>query len=155
MTLSLLSADFGTAISSHATRTDSGNTLSVLFDDLTVSSDRQDIDPQPTALRLDGSLRCEGAGWVTVDLRGYALSTAPHGYAHVSAWINGRRMLALPSGEDEPISASLTAPVTRGLLHISMLLLAQRDLTVDSSSAGCGVDSLDIRVVEPRVRRRP
>lgn len=155
MSLQLQSASFETVPETvHVTKTDSGDALSVLFDRLTIESGPQDTDPRPNAFRLDGSIECHGDGWVHVDLRGYALSTDPHGYAHIAAWVNGRRMIAAPAGADEPVSAGLSAPVRSGTLRISLLLLAQRDLASASSTAACGVDSLDLRVVAPRQRRQ-
>ncbi|OYV02365.1 MAG: hypothetical protein CFE45_00645 [Burkholderiales bacterium PBB5] len=56
---------------------------------------------------------------------------------------------------DEPFSASVTAPVgPDGLLRLSLLLLAQRDLVEVGSGAACWVDSIDIAVTpDPRARR--
>lgn len=156
MSLQLQSASFEADSSGfHVSRTDSGNALSVLFDHVVVKSGPQDADPRPQVIRLDGGITYQGHGWVHVDLRGYALSTHPQGYAHISAWIDGRRMMAAPAGPDEPVSASLSAPVNGGTLRVSVLLLAQRDLAAGTSTAACGLDSLDFIVTDRRGRRQP
>lgn len=152
MSLQLQSARFATAAFSQ-TRTDSGNALSVLFDHLAVVSGRDDDDAPPQALRLDGEIHCSGAGWVSIQVRGQSLSSGPHGYAHLSAWANGRRLHAAPAGAEEPFSVSIAVPVKDEILRLSFLLLAQRDLTASNSAAECAVDSIDLLVISPRGRR--
>ncbi|MFG6457039.1 hypothetical protein [Roseateles sp. BYS96W] len=154
MSLQLRSVSFETDASiAHVAQTDSGNALSVLFDNLVVRSGAADKDAQPQALRLDGEVQCTGRGWVTIQVRGQGLSTDRHGYAHLSAWANGRRLHAAAAGLDEPFSASVAVPVDAERIQLSLLLLAQRDLNAANSAAECAVDSIDLLVIAPSARR--
>ena len=152
MALILLSASFDDAtLGVHVTRTDDGQVLSVLFDSLGVESTATDIDAQAQTVRVSGSVRCEGQGWVTVHARGAVVVAGDQGYAHAMGWANGRRLRLKASSTGEPISASVTAPVgADGLLRLSLLLVAQRDLAMPDSAAALWLDSLDIQVVPAR-----
>ena len=152
MALILLSASFDdTSLGVHGTRTDDGQILSVLFDFLGVESAAADIDALPQTVHVNGTVRCEGQGWVTVHARGAVVVAGEHGYAHAMGWANGRRLRLKARSTGEPISASVTAPVgADGLLRLSLLLLAQRDLTLPDSAAALWLDSLDIEVVPAR-----
>jgi len=152
MALTLLSASFeDEQLGVHGTRTDDGQVVSVLFDYLSVESSASDGDAIAQTVRANGTVRCEGTGWVTVHARGAALVAGEQGYAHAMGWANGRRLRLPAPATGEPISASVTAPVgADGLLRLSLLLLAQRDLTAPNSAAALWLDSLDIEVVPAR-----
>lgn len=149
MALSLLSALFeDTSLGMHDTRTEDGQVLSLIFDSLQVSSSPDDVDDAPEVRRAEGVVQCEGEGWVSVQIRGASVSAGSHGYAHMLAWANGRRLRAADQPVDEPFATAVTAPVGRdGRLRLSLLLLAQRDLATPGTAATCWVDTIDIEVV--------
>jgi hypothetical protein len=156
MTLKLMSSAFeDTSLGVTGTRTDSGNALSVLFDNLQADSQATDLDDAPQLRRAEGTVQCEGQGWVDVLVRGQAWMAGEHDQAQVMGWVNGRRLRATASGHGEPFSASVSARVgAAGRLRMSLLLLAQRDLHNAGSGALCAVDSIDI-TVRPTLRQRP
>jgi len=146
-------ADGGLGV--HWTRTQDGQVLSVLFDHMKVDSGVKDGDVAPEVQHAEGSVRCIGSGFVTVQVRGATIVTGMHGYAHATGWANGRRLRAAPGPSDEPFVMSTVAPVSQdGQLRLSLLLLAQRDLLEPNSAAACWIDSIDI-VVVPEPRSRP
>lgn len=140
----------------RGSHTGDGQVLSLLFDDLSVRSGADDIDAAPQVRRAEGLVQCTGAGWVSVQLRGATAQAGDHGYAHATGWANGRRLRAAEGPVDEPFTTAVLAPVGKdGKLRLSVLLLAQRDLLVAQSGAGCWVDSIDIAVTPgPRAQRR-
>ena len=155
MALRLSSASFeDTNLGMQGTRTDDGQVLSVLFYGLQVESAAADIDAAPQVQRTEGTVLCEGSGWVSVQLRGATAVAGSHGYAHVLGWANGRRLRAAAGAPDEPFVTSAVAPVDGdGRLRLSLLLLAQRDLLHPHSAAACWVDSIDItEIPQPRPR---
>ena len=154
MTFQLLSADFDDAsLGVHSTRTDDGQVLSVLFDHLEVESQAEDDDAAPQVRRAEGTVQCQGAGWVSLEVRGNVTVVGSHGFAHVLGWVNGLRLRSSTLGLDEPFSATVSAPVgANGRLRISLLLLAQRDLTAPATGAQSVVHSIDIRVIASRQR---
>lgn len=149
MTLQLSTASFEDAgLGAHSTRTDDGQVLSVLFDQLQIDSAQADVDAVPQVRRAEGVVHCEGSGWVSVQVRGATAAAGGHGYAHVTGWANGRRLLPAAHAPDEPFVTAVAAPVGRdGRLRLSLLLLAQRDLGSTDSAAACWVDSIDITVL--------
>jgi hypothetical protein len=156
MTLQMLSVSFeDTSLGMSGTRTEDGQVLSVLFDRLTAESQADDSDAAPQVSRAEGVVRCEGTGWVSVQVRGATGVAGDHGYAYALGWANGRRLRAASDAFGEPFAAAVTAPVgSDGLLRLSLLLLAQRDLAEAGSGAKCWVDSIDIAVTpDPAARR--
>lgn len=156
MALKLTEADFAdTSLGVRATVTQDAQVFSLLFDHLGVASESNDTDATPQVLRAEGTVRCQGRGWVTVHARGAAQVAGSHGYAQVMGWANGRRFRLAADSADEPMAASVTARVgSDGELRLSLLLLAQRDLSEANSAAACWVDSLDIEVVQKKARSR-
>lgn len=155
MAFQLLSVSFeDTSLGMNGTRTEDGQVLSVLFDSLTSESQADDTDAAPQVRRAEGLVRCEGGGWVSVQVRGATAVVGDHGYAHVVGWANGRRLRAASDVPGEPFATAVTAPVgADGALRLSLLLLAQRDLAEADSAAACWVDSIDIEVTPgPRAR---
>lgn len=152
MQLKLMTAVFDEpSLGAHSTRTDSGNVLSVLFDQLLANSQASDLDSAPQLQRAEGIVQCEGQGWVSVLVRGSVIVAGAHGYAHLTGWANGRRLREAARVADEPFCEAVLAPVAAdGQLRISLLLLAQRDLTSSDSGAMCVVDSVDIAVLPPQ-----
>lgn len=152
MSLKLHTAIFeDAALGVRGTRTDDGTQFSLLFDSLLADSQVSDTDFTPAVRRAEGVIQCDGSGWVSVLVRGRTIVVGEHGYAHVTGWVNGRRLRPAPSGPDEPFSAATAAPVgPSGHLRISLLLLAQRDLAASDSGALCVVDSMDISVLLER-----
>ena len=155
MTFQLLSVSFeDTSLGMRGTRTDDGQTLSVLFDRLVSESQPDDRDAAPQVSRAEGLVNCEGSGWASVQVRGATVVAGDHGYAHALGWANGRRLRPVSEILGEPFAAAVTAPVgPDGLLRLSLLLLAQRDLADAASGAACWVDSIDI-MVTPGPRKR-
>lgn len=155
MSLQLRTVSFDdSSLGAHSTRTDDGQTLSVLFDHLHVESALADVDAAPQVLRAEGVVHCEGSGWVSVEVRGTTVASDGHGYAHATGWANGRRLLPAAHAPDEPFVTSVAAPIgADGRLRLSLLLLAQRDLESTNSSAACWVDTIDIMVL-PRAKGR-
>lgn len=156
MTFQMLSVSFeDTSLGMSGTRTEDGQALSVLFDRLSAESQADDTDAAPQVRRAEGVVNCKGSGWVSAQVRGATAVAGDHGYAHALGWANGRRLRAASDAFGEPFSASVTAPVgPDGLLRLSLLLLAQRDLAEAGSGAACWVDSIDIVVTpDPRARR--
>lgn len=158
MKLQLMAASFeDSSLGMRGTRTDDGQVLSVLFDRLHVESLALDTDAAPQVRRVEGVVQCEGLGWVSVQLRGAAMVAGRHGFAHVMAWANGRRLRAGSSSNDdaaEPFSAGTAAPVGNdGRLRLSLLLLAQRDLAAANTEAACWVDSIDLTVLHETAAR--
>ena len=156
MTLQLLAATFeDSSLGLHGARTDEGSALSLLFDSLMVESAAADVNPTPEVRRAEGVVQCAGSGWVSVQLRGATAVAGGHGFAHALGWANGRRLRALETAEGEPFCISVAAPVAAdGLLRLSLLLLAQRDLADANSAAACWVDSIDMSVLTLQ-RRQP
>ncbi len=157
MTLQLLSVSFeDTSLGMNGTRTEDGQVLSVLFDRLASESQADDIDATPQVRRAEGLVQCEGSGWVSVQVRGATAVVGDHGYAHAVGWANGRRLRAVSDVPGEPFATAVTAPVgLNGVLRLSLLLLAQRDLAEAGSAAACWIDSIDIVVTPgPRARHR-
>ena len=71
MAFQLLSVSFeDTSLGMNGTRTEDGQVLSVLFDSLTSESQADDTDAAPQVRRAEGLVRCEGGGWVSVQVRG-------------------------------------------------------------------------------------
>ncbi len=156
MDFQMLSASFDdTSPGVSSTATDDRRVLSVLFDELVIKSERADTDLAPQVRRVEGVIQCAGTGWISVQLRGVALVAGAHGYAHVTGWVNGRRLRASAHVPGEPFVAAAVAPVgADGRLRISLLMLAQRDLAEADSAAQCWVDSIDLAVVDwPRQRK--
>ncbi len=155
MSLKLDAATFeDTSLGVRGTRTEDRMVFSLLFDNLVAQSQADDKDVAPTTRRAEGVLQCVGTGWVTVLVRGAVAVEGEHGYAHAFGWVNGRRLRATTSGPDEPFSATVTAHVgADGQLRVSLLLLAQRDLSSSSSGAMCAVDSIDISVMPARATK--
>ena len=149
MALQIMSVMFDDAsLGMRGTRTDDGQVLSVLFDNLMAESQPADSDAAPQVRRAEGLVRCNGTGWLSVHVRGAVMVTGAHGYAHALGWANGRRLRLAPQGLDEPMTASISAPVgADGQLRLSLLLLAQRDLHEQASAAVCWLDSIDIAVL--------
>lgn len=154
MGLSLIEAAFDARAGAwRAAHTDNRQVLSILFDELSVHSGETDQDAAPQVLSFDGRIRCEGAGWVAVQVRGDAMSSSLHGWAHAKAWANGRALRAESPHAGEPWCASVVAPVRDGTLRVSLLLLAQRDLKDPTSAAACWLDSIDLTVIERKTGR--
>jgi hypothetical protein len=148
MAFQLLSATFeDSSLGLKGARTEDGQILSLLFNRLAVESLATDLGTGPQARRAEGQVRCEGSGWVSVQVRGVAAVVGEHGYAHLIGWANGRPLRMMVDSLNEPFSACVSAPVgVDGVLRLSLLLLAQRDLAETASEAACWLDSIDIAI---------
>jgi len=136
------------------TRTEDGQTLSILFGALSATSEVDDVDPAPDAVHADGEIRCTGTGWVEVQVRGAGHLSDARGLAHVVVWANGKRSSLTADAEEEPLFGALTCRVVDGEpLRISLTLLAQRDLSSPTSAAACWVDSIDIKTLDVKPSR--
>jgi hypothetical protein len=141
-------------LAATSARTVDGGVLSIVFGRLTARSLSDDADVAPQTLRAEIVVHGRGSGWVSVEVRGAGLSDRPHGYAHATGWANGRRLRLLTGSDGEPAAAAVSAPVgADGVLRVSLLLLAQRDLAVTPSAAQCWVDTIDVRVIDAPQRR--
>lgn len=156
MPLQLLSAEFDDArLGVSSTRTEDGQVLSVLFENLAIESQPDDQTQQPEVRRAEGTVQVAGTGWVTLQVRGTGVHTGDHGLAHGLLWANGRKLRLSPLGADTQYAAACAVPLRNGEpLRLSLLLLAQRDLQQAGSGAGFWVDSIDFAVHEPATRQR-
>lgn len=157
MSLKLGVVQFESAsIGAVSRNTEDRKTLSVLFDGLVASHQPIDGHDGPQVICVDGVIHCDGAGCVSVQVRGGCYVAGRMGVAHAMVWVNGKPLGLIPlASEDAGFAATTVSVTSGGSICLSLTALALRDMRDGSSAAECWIDSVDIQVLDhpPGVQR--
>lgn len=141
-----------------STQTEDGRVVSVIFEDLKADSSIRDSAPSVESKVMNFAIPlAEGSQkFVRVHARGFRAVAGLHSWALALVWINGQRM-RIPSNQaslsESWYAAALVNVQGKTELRVSVTLLAQRDMSEQSSAAQCALDSLDFEAIDGKDKR--